>query len=340
MKPKLSSLVGLLVLALAGLAGPAVVSAEQYSHARVVRLSFVEGTVTVQRPGVASWAKVIANTPVQEGFKLATGQNSYAEIEFENGFSTARLGQMSTIEFTQLALASSGAKINRLTFSGGYATFHFVPETDDVYEVQVAGTTVSPSGKSEFRTDLQGGQLRIEVFKGSVNVAGPGGSQTLTKDAVLQLNTGANAQYQITQGITKDAWDHWVGQRDDQQQTQHAGSAGTYTAQTGSGFYGWDDLNAYGQWGFVPNYGYGWFPSVSWGWAPYSMGSWSFYPGFGYTWISAEPWGWTPFHYGNWFMDPTFGWFWMPGGFGAWSPGLVKKKLRTRKKKENRKKNK
>src|SRR5206468_4293221 len=155
------------------LSGATSSSAGEYSHARVVRLSFVEGTVTVKRSDIQEWAKAPVNTPVQEGFKLSTAQGSYAEVEFENAATTARLGQLSTIEFTQLALAPSGAKINRLTFDEGYATFHFVPEADDVYEVKLGETTFSPSGKCEFRADLENGQVRVEVFSGSLNVSGP-----------------------------------------------------------------------------------------------------------------------------------------------------------------------
>jgi hypothetical protein len=50
--------------------------AQNNSHARVVRLSFVEGEVTVQRPDVQAWAEAPVNTPLQEGFKLSTGENS------------------------------------------------------------------------------------------------------------------------------------------------------------------------------------------------------------------------------------------------------------------------
>src|SRR5690349_14126689 len=121
---------GLLALLTVVVGSVGCFSAEQYSHARVVRLSFAEGTVTMQRPDVSEWAKAIVNTPIQEGFKISTGENSYAEVEFENAMSTARLGQDSTIEFTQLALAPSGAKLNRLQFDGGYATFHLVPAAD------------------------------------------------------------------------------------------------------------------------------------------------------------------------------------------------------------------
>src|SRR5579859_3118714 len=47
-----------------------------YSHARIVRLSFVEGTVTLQRPDMADWAAAPVNTPIEEGFKLSTADKS------------------------------------------------------------------------------------------------------------------------------------------------------------------------------------------------------------------------------------------------------------------------
>ena len=59
------------------------------SHVRVVRLSFVEGTVTVRRPGSEEWASASVNTPIEEGFSIATGKKSFAEVQFENGFDGA-----------------------------------------------------------------------------------------------------------------------------------------------------------------------------------------------------------------------------------------------------------
>lgn len=312
---------GLLALFIAAL-GIVPVWAQQYSHARVVRLSFVEGTVTVQRPDADEWATAPVNTPIQEGFKLSTAENSFAEVEFENAASTARLGQLSLLEFNQLALAADGGKLNRLTLTQGYATFHFVPSEQDVYEVKAGDATLTPSGKAEFRADLDDSQLRVEVFKGSVDVSGSEGSQTLTKSMVFDMRPGEAAE--VTQGVTKDAWDEWVAQRDETQTVAQAPAAtGPSSGWVSSGFYGSSDLYGYGDWGYVPGYGNAWFPQVPLGWAPYSVGRWAWYPGFGYTWISAEPWGWLPFHYGNWLFDPGYGWFWMPGAFGYWSPGIV-----------------
>src|SRR5215472_17226145 len=165
----MSALLGIVCL---GAALP--LSAQPNSHVRIVRLSFAEGTVSIQRPDVTGWTTAPANTPIQEGFQLSTGKTSFAEVEFENG-STARIGELSRLEFIELSLAPSGGKVNRLTFSQGYATFHVTPGPDDIYEVSVARAKLTPKGKAEFRADLDGANLRVEVFKGAVECSGPQG---------------------------------------------------------------------------------------------------------------------------------------------------------------------
>jgi hypothetical protein len=290
------------------------------SHVRVVRLSYVSGTVGVKRPASTEWAKALVNTPLQEGFELSTSANSYAEVEFENG-STARLGEFSRVSFDQLAMDENGNKLNRLTFEQGYATFHFLPEHHDAYSVKIAEATLTPNGKSEFRTDREQSKLRVEVFSGSVQIAAPSQTVKLGKDKILEFNPEAmELALNEKQGIVKDGWDKWTSGRDIQEQLslndQAVGSRGP--------LYGWGDLDAYGEWGFFPGFGYGWSPFASAGWSPYSMGMWSWYPGMGYAWISGEPWGWMPYHFGSWDFSPGFGWFWMPGNLNAaWSPALV-----------------
>ena len=292
---------------------------KRLSHVRAVRLSYVSGTVGVKRPASTEWAKAQANTPLQEGFELSTSGNSYAEVEFENG-STARLGEFSGLLFDQLAMDEDGNKLNRLTFERGYATFHLLPEHHDAYSVKIAEATVAPSGKSEFRTDLEHGKVRVEVFSGSVEVATSARTVKLGKDKILDFDPQATeAALDARQGIVKDSWDKWTAARDTQTQLSLSDSP---VAWPGS-LYGWGDLNAYGEWGFFPGFGYGWLPFVAAGWAPYSMGMWSWYPGMGYTWIAGEPWGWLPYHYGMWNYSPDFGWFWIPGNMGYFSPALV-----------------
>ena len=314
---------GIGIVLIAGLAAVVSWAQEGYSHVRIVRLSFTEGVVTVQRPDIQEWAMAPANTPIQEGFKLSTAENGFAEVEFENS-STARLGQLSLLEFTQLVLAPSGGKVNRMTLQQGYATFNVVPEGDDFYEVKAGSATLIPRAKSRFRVDYDQGMVQVKVFTGAVEILSPEGTGTLGKNTVLLVSPGADEPFQISQGITKDAWDEWVEQRENRVEMAHNQAAPSpYSAAVPDLLYGWMDLMSYGNWYSLPGYGYGWAPMVDYGWSPFTMGRWSWYPGFGYAWIGAEPWGWLPYHYGSWLYEPAFGWFWLPGSFGYWSPGVV-----------------
>jgi hypothetical protein len=291
-----------------------------YSHVRIVRLSFVDGTVLVKRPNSSEWAKASPNTPVEQGFTVATSNGSYAETQFENG-STARLGQGSRLDFAELALAPDGDKINHLVFGQGYGTFNFTPKRGDDYSVQAANATITPRGKSEFRVDLDQNGVRVEVFDGSVKIDTPGRTVDLGKGKVLNFNTANEEALNVSHGIQEDDWDKWVHGRDQQTVLALNDSAVGMTSPV----YGWSDLDQYGEWAMFPGYGYGWAPFEPMGWSPFSTGQWSFYSGFGPTWISGEPWGWLPYHYGFWNYDPTFGYFWMPGagGFNTFYPGLV-----------------
>lgn len=310
---------------LAVLAGSQV-WAQVVSHARVVRLSFTEGTVSVERADALGWSAAPVNTPIQEGFKLSTAEDSFAEVEFENT-STARLGQGSVLEFNQLALDAGGGKLNRLALRQGYATFDVIPENGDVYAVQAGDATVTLGAEkpTRFRADLEGGNVRIEVFRGSVEVASLFGEHHLGKNSVFEMRPGDQQAVNISHGITKDDWDEWVEDREKQAQTARRNSPpGLYTNNVTSLLYGWNDLYYYGGWTTINGFGDCWIPRVGYGWSPYSNGQWTWLPNAGHTWISHEPWGWLPFHYGGWQFQPGYGWFWVPvGGFGSWSPALV-----------------
>jgi hypothetical protein len=285
----------------------------------------VEGDVTVARPDVQGWAQAPVNTPLQEGFKLSTGENSFAEVQFENG-GTIRLGQLAMLDFTQLALTAGGGKINHVQLEQGYATFHArLDNGEDSYEVTTPSGTLTAQDNTLFRVDLDRGLERVEVFKGTVDVASNLGTWALEKNSVLELTPGASEPATLSEGITKDEWDHWVEDRENRVETAQAGPLpSNYTNNSEDLRYGWSDLGEYGNWSYLPGWGYGWIPTaMGYGWAPYSMGRWCWYPGWGYTWISAEPWGWLPYHYGAWELVPGVGWVWFPEDFGMWSPALV-----------------
>lgn len=290
------------------------------SHVRVVRLSFVEGRAAVRTPGSDQWGEATVNTPIQEGFSLSTDEKSFAEVQFENG-STVRLGQLSVIDFTQLALTAKGDHLNHMALEQGYATFDVLPEHHDEYAVSVAGVSLTVQGKTEFRADSNGERMRVEVFSGSVRAADSSQTETLAQNRTLVRDSNPAASFQITDKVEQDDWDKWAKARG--QQSTLAAKDEAITPPAPGPLYGWDDLDVYGEWNYFPGYGNGWAPYEPEGWSPYAAGMWNWYPGMGYTWISGEPWGWLPFHYGFWNFDAGMGWFWMPGSLAAWSPALV-----------------
>ena len=309
------------------------------SHARVVRLSYLSGTVTVTRPGSTEAEKAMLNTPIQEGFELSTAGGSYAEVEFENG-STARVGEQSKLLFHQLALDADGNKLNGMTFEQGYATFHFLPEhssaklredngairfeptNSDVYHVKIADATLTAAGKCEFRTDMEQDHYRVEVFSGAVDVASNKSTTRLGEGKILEHNPASpEMASNIQKGIVKDAWDQWTEARDKQVLLTEKDEA----VRPNGPSYGWSDLNTYGEWVTLPGGRFGWSPYSRGGWSPYTNGMWNWYPGMGWAWISGEPWGWVTDHCGLWDFDDTFGWYWMNPMFGCgfWNPALV-----------------
>jgi hypothetical protein len=81
------------------------------------------------------------------------------------------------------------------------------------------------------------------------------------------------------------------------------------------------ELEPYGRWVVVGDYGEVWQPAgVPGDWQPYVEGEWA-YTDYGWTWVSDDPWGDIPYHYGTWVFDEHYGWVWIPGR--VWAPAWV-----------------
>jgi hypothetical protein len=115
MKNQLFVPLALMAVGFMALAQPG--KAQDYSNIRIVRLSFVEGTVQYQRPG-QDWEDARLNLPIQEGFAIRTA-DGYAEVEFEDSL-TLHLATNAEVDFTVLSL-QNGGRITKLTVPQGTA---------------------------------------------------------------------------------------------------------------------------------------------------------------------------------------------------------------------------
>ena len=297
--------------------------ADDYSYARVVRLSLVDGDVQLARPqsedqSEAAWEQAVVNVPIQQGYSIATGQGR-AEIEFESG-ATARLAENSLLQFTELAL-SNGGRITQLTLTQGTATFYANLSRDDSFVVATPHLQAVIPKNARFRVDVSDDSSQVSAFKGEVEVDSSAGTTRLTKDHSLNYRANDPDQVAVDRISGTDDWDRWVADRDE---VIHTASNNTLQYVSSPYNYGLSDLYSYGSWYQFGGYGFCWRPSgVGLGWSPFWSGRWAFLPGFGWTWVSYEPWGWLPYHYGRWAFSPTLGWLWVPGQWHQWQPALV-----------------
>src|SRR5213079_3468449 len=149
-------------------------TAADSSHARIIRLSLVQGDVRFARQthgdplsdSSATWETASLNLPIRQGYVLAT-DNGRAEVEFENG-TLAFLKENTVLEFYDLSL-KDGALITRLVLRQGSASFHVNPLEGDYFSVTGGDFTVESGSRATFRLDNFDDGSTVEAISGHVN---------------------------------------------------------------------------------------------------------------------------------------------------------------------------
>ena len=291
----------------------AVVSAQATSHVRIVRLSYVDGNVQMERTAGQGLERAILNSPIVEGSRLVTGNDGLAEVEFENN-STVRLGEATEVKFRQLLINDAGDKFNEVELVRGTMYFDAHSGKSDIYRVIAADRMFVLRHDSQMRFMMSGDQVQASVLNGEAQFDNNAQLVRIKKNDTLTVDATNPAGFMLAKGVDSLPLDRWNSERA-AYQTVYAYNNYGY-GNKGLSAYGYQDLAYYGGFMNVPGYGLAWQPyGVSnWlGWDPYISGAWAFTPGFGYAWASAYPWGWLPYHYGAWAYQPVIGWFWCPG---------------------------
>src|SRR5216683_3296437 len=308
-------------------------AAADSSHARIIRLSLVQGDVRFSREthgdpladSTATWETAGLNLPIRQGYVLATDKGR-AEVEFENG-AMAFLKENTVLEFFDLSLNDS-ARTTRLVLRQGSASFYVNPASGDYFSVTGGDFTVEAEGRSAFRLANCDDGSTVETSQGRVSVLHNKNTTRLEKGQSLSIKAGDDSSLSVGRLPLEDDFDRWVSGRIDSVSTATA-SALQYTA---SPYYapGFADLYTYGAFSNCGAYGYGWRPlGVGFGWSPFTNGQWIMDPSFGWTWASYQPWGWAPYHYGGWLFDASCGgWFYSPPalyGYPGYPAGPVRR---------------
>jgi hypothetical protein len=304
-----------LIAAIPLLIATALFAQDQDPPARVARIAYLQGIVSLQPSGFDSWNDAPPNYPMISGDRIYTDQNSRAVIQ--NGSVDVRLWAQTDVTLTnindqyeQIGIAQGSVRVRVYGLNPG-----------NVVEVDAPNAAVIIQQPGDYRINVYNSQASlVAVNAGAVQITGPGINQLVEQGQAVQV-VGANPLELGLVGMPPfDDLDRWSIDRD-----HHI--LNSISAQYVSrDIPGYDDLDDYGAWVVTPDYGPVWYPrAMPVGWQPYTIGHWAYVRPWGYTWIDDAPWGYAPFHYGRWAIIAGR-WGWAPGPprvVPVYSPALV-----------------
>jgi hypothetical protein len=285
----------------------------------VARVSYVHGDVSSQRGDNNDWVALTQNAPVSQGDRVATGQNSRAELQLDYA-DILRMSGGATANLTSLSRTAIQVQIGQ-----GLITYSLLKGSEASAEIDTPNAAVRPQGPGEYRIVVNSDEeTKVIVRLGSADIATPQGSTHVDQGEMITIEGTDSPQYKTEAAIGRDEWDTWNDERD------HRITGASSWGKTDRYYTGTEDLDNHGTWTEVPDYGSVWVPSGTGpDWAPYRDGRWVYEPYYGWTWVSNETWGWAPYHYGRWFVYGN-SWAWWPGPvvgypgyYPIWSPAYV-----------------
>ena len=317
-------------------------TAEAKNLPNAARIARVQGQVGVNHSldnnASNDWTEATQNTPISVGDRVYTRENSGAEIAF-TGRNFATLDANTSLDVldlsnqrTQIALRN-GAGLFDVGSLG----------SSDLFEVATPCGAVDLQEAGVYRVAIEdNGNASVTALSGHAQLIGQGGSGVIQKGEAMTVpcQGGSGVLSRVDAGQAGTLLDNYYRAR---YPRKYDGRYHNYYTYLDDPYYydpyrqypsynyvseyipGIDDLDYYGDWQYVSDYGYAWCPRVDNGWAPYQSGYWTMDYPFGLTWVSNEPWGYAPYHYGRW---ANFGnqWYWIPEStrsYPNYSPALV-----------------
>ena len=341
----------LIVLGCAIVAGAAALfwtkyerTAEARALPNAARIERVDGQIGLNHSLDAGstkpdWIEAAPNTPITVGDRVYARDNSRSEIAF-SGRNFATIDANTSLDIldlsqqrTQIALRDGSALFDIGSIASGQS-----------FEVATPCGAVDLEQPGIYQIALnQNGNAVATTLSGEAQVVGQGGSGRIEKGEMLTIpcqgNSGA-VMSRVDAGQAGALLDNHFRYR---YPRKYDGRYRNYYTYLDDPYYydpyrnypsynyvsdyipGVDDLDDYGDWQYVSDYGYAWHPRVDAGWVPYQSGYWSMDYPFGLTWVSNEPWGYAPYHYGRWAYTSNQ-WYWVPEPvrtYPTYSPALV-----------------
>src|SRR5580693_9480287 len=269
---------------------------------RVARLSHTDGAVSFNPAGTDDWVDAVVNRPMTTGDKLWADNGARAELHI--GSASLRIGSSTGFSFLNLDDSVAQVQLTEGTLRVRVKRL----EQNETFEIDTPNLAFSVLRPGTYRIDVNenGDTTVISVIGGEGEVTGGGQAYSVHAEQTATFVGTDQLDADVEQMAGADDFDQWCAQRDVREDRS---ASARYVSPD---VIGYEDLDDYGGWRPVPEYGTVWFPHTTVvGWAPYRYGHWVYIVPWGYTWVEDEPWGFAPFHYGRWVVVGGV-WGWVP----------------------------
>ena len=253
-------------LLLASLAWTAAVQAQEPTSAVApAHVSYLDGTVTLERDGALEVASV--NMPIIAGDRLTTAAGRL-ELLFPDG-SALDLDENSSMDMLSPTLVRLVAGRAMMIVAGASD-----PAAAVRYQIDTPVAAVRIDGPGEFRVavlDSRDAETELAVVRGFASLATERGEIAVRAgERTVAFENGTPSSPQTFNSARFDAFDRWVAGRRD---ARMAASSAQYLPRELQTYGG--TLDRYGSWQYTAPYGYVWYPTVAAEWRPYYYGNWS-----------------------------------------------------------------
>src|SRR5690349_16238403 len=246
-------------------------AAAQEVPARVGRLAYTEGQVSVYQDPELGWDKAYVNTPITSENSVWTDRSSRAEMRV--GGIAARLDQETQLDVSRLDDDDFDAGMPRGSLN---LRVRYKQQNDHItFNTPHALFVIETDGRYRLDVDEERDQSRLTVFGGYAFLDGPNGRIPVENGRMVIVTGGGQYAFERAR---EDAFDRWASSRDQQWQDS---ISRRYVPEDMTGY---EELDRYGSWQQDADYGAIWYPTrVASSWQPYRYGHWSY----------VRPWGWT-----------------------------------------------
>ncbi|GAB3453195.1 hypothetical protein GCM10027321_02980 [Massilia terrae] len=283
---------------------------------RVARVAYTRGPVSFAPAGTDEWALASLNRPLVAGDRVWTEPGARDELQL-GGVAVRMDGS------TLLSILTLDDRALQVQLPQGTLNVRVRPgPAAGIVEVDTPNLalTIDQPGHYRVSVDPSGNTTTVRVDDGQAQAFGQNQAYTINPGQDFRFIGPDLRNVQALDPRYRDDFDRWCFERD--RRTDRA-RAVRYVSPA---MIGYEDLDDYGSWRMVPDYGNVWIPrSVPRGWAPYRDGHWAWIEPWGWTWIDDAPWGFAVTHYGRWaYVDR--GWCWVPEPANAmpvYAPALV-----------------